>query len=267
MPFTISHVAAVLPLPRKRLVFSALVFGSVSPDLPHLILLPEVSRYGHSLAGLFVASVPLGFAALALFHFVLKNPLLALSPDTIRLRVPVQGPFQLGPASRTVWILVSVLIGAITHILWDSFTHAHGSLVTAWPLLRDGTPFWPYRPIYQFLQPFFSVIGLAAIWLVSWNWIRRTPLLEEAVVPQVFPASTRVASLAAGAVLIGTLGLTYSWLKLGWGSAGFWTVLAQFLFGSMAAGFLITLLYSAYWHLGRHRVPMMQRECRRLTLK
>ncbi|MEE2045837.1 DUF4184 family protein, partial [Nocardiopsis tropica] len=37
MPFTLSHVAAVLPLARTRLPPAALVVGSVVPDLPYYL--------------------------------------------------------------------------------------------------------------------------------------------------------------------------------------------------------------------------------------
>ncbi|MEI5672079.1 MULTISPECIES: DUF4184 family protein [unclassified Nocardioides] len=46
MPFTLVHPAAVLPLVRTPLVPSALVLGSVAPDLPYFVS----SRCGGSAA-------------------------------------------------------------------------------------------------------------------------------------------------------------------------------------------------------------------------
>src|SRR5215467_12574272 len=37
VPFTFSHPAAVLPLARRGLVFSALVVGSMAPDFPYFV--------------------------------------------------------------------------------------------------------------------------------------------------------------------------------------------------------------------------------------
>jgi hypothetical protein len=52
MPFTFAHPAAVLPLRRfcpDRLVWSALVIGTVSPDLEYFVRLAPSARWTCSL--------------------------------------------------------------------------------------------------------------------------------------------------------------------------------------------------------------------------
>ena len=51
MPFTGSHPAAVLPLMRWGLMPSALVIGSMVPDLPYFLPVPDLGNT-HSLIGL-----------------------------------------------------------------------------------------------------------------------------------------------------------------------------------------------------------------------
>ena len=71
-------------------------------------------------------------------------------------------------------ILLSLLLGAFSHILWDSFTHQTGWFVqrVSWlhePLLTVGST--PFRGHYLLQQ--FSTIAGAGILLVAYlTWIR-----------------------------------------------------------------------------------------------
>jgi Domain of unknown function (DUF4184) len=253
VPFTLSHPAAVLPLRRYRLPLSALGAGSIAPDLPHVLFLNEVSRYGHTLPGLFLVSLPAGLAALVIFELLLKRPLLALSPDAVRLRIAADN-FALRRPSQITWILTSLVLGLFTHAVWDSFTHSGGLLVATWPVLRESTPFWPYRPIFKFLQPLFSIMGLAAIAFAHHSWIRGTPLFQVAV-PPVASRVGRYAFLITGTLTAGAFGLIYSHFSFRVIPVGFGTLVEHFLFGSMAAGFLLILLFSLWWHLRAQSLP------------
>lgn len=145
MPYPFAHPAAVLPLPRLMGRFaapSALAIGSIVPDLWYL--LPLAHREGsHSIAGLFWFCMPVGLAAYLLFHFVLKQPLIAL----ISPRLGSFSPPGLPPAPWHA-VLGSLLVGSITHLVWDGLAHseAHrwlqhastvaGSAILAWWIWR-----------------------------------------------------------------------------------------------------------------------------------
>ncbi len=51
MPLTLSHPAAIIPLARQGLVFSALVVDSISPDFLYFINLSPRGQFGHTLPG------------------------------------------------------------------------------------------------------------------------------------------------------------------------------------------------------------------------
>lgn len=88
MPFTGSHLAAVLPLMRSRwLVPSALVIGSMVPDLPYYLPLPVTATLTHSPLGVLGVNVMLGLVALALWHGLLARFLAAISPVRLRERL------------------------------------------------------------------------------------------------------------------------------------------------------------------------------------
>ena len=127
MPFTLAHAAAALPLRRTGLVWSALVIGTFAPDLEYFIILSPENRYGHTLTGAILLSLPLALTTLWLFHRFVKAPLIELLPERLRGRLDNnRSEFHfLGPA-RFLWIVVSILLGIATHVLWDfSHTQTH----------------------------------------------------------------------------------------------------------------------------------------------
>jgi hypothetical protein len=44
MPFTLAHPAIVVPLALQRLILSALIIGSMTPDLEYFIRLSDISH-------------------------------------------------------------------------------------------------------------------------------------------------------------------------------------------------------------------------------
>lgn len=87
MPFTPAHAAAVLPLGRTALPMSALVAGSVAPDLP--MFLPGRPGYEvtHSLWGVVTVDVLVAMAALWLWFGLVRDPYADVVP-WVRDRVP-----------------------------------------------------------------------------------------------------------------------------------------------------------------------------------
>ena len=178
MPFTVSHAAAVLPFARRRLVLSALVVGSMAPDFEYLLRLSLVSRWGHTLTGILLFSLPCGLLVLWMFHALLKEPLLTLLPASHRRRLePLARRFPFLPAGRLGWILASLLLGILSHVLLDSFTHPDGLMVQALPALQAqviSVAGWGVRR-YQLLQYALSVAGAAWLARRYWQWCRATP--------------------------------------------------------------------------------------------
>jgi hypothetical protein len=85
VPFTLSHPAAILPLTRsfsalRPLVLSALIVGSITPDIQYFTSYPNLSRFSHTLPGVFIFCVPVGLLLLWTFHRVVKLPLVSLMP-------------------------------------------------------------------------------------------------------------------------------------------------------------------------------------------
>lgn len=167
MPNPIAHPAAAIPFTRVGLVLSALVAGSLSPDFGYFI-----DWYGpfymYTIPGLIFFDVPVGLAILWLFHTFIKWPVLSLLPIRLQRRLfkPAQG-FSFGPFKRFLLIILSVLVGSITHVVWDSFTHAYGWTVEQFAFLSiriGGTP------LYSILQDLGSLVGIVVLiyWFARW---------------------------------------------------------------------------------------------------
>ena len=74
MPFTLSHVAAVLPFRRLNLVWSAFVVGSMAPDFPYIVGSTDYRGLGHEFPGVIEFTLPASILALWLFHVAIKRP-------------------------------------------------------------------------------------------------------------------------------------------------------------------------------------------------
>jgi|SRR5882672_9371018 len=183
MPFTLAHAAAALPLRRLRLVRSALVIGTFAPDFEYFLRLAPYDGYGHTLRGTFLLTLPTALIVLWLFHAVVKAPVVELLPDGIQSRLAKDaGEFRFGGTSKFAMIVVSILVGVGTHLVWDSFTHPN-----TWPYRRWAALHAPIRipvlgatPVYKLFQHGSTAIGIGvlSVWILL--WYRKTEPHSEA---------------------------------------------------------------------------------------
>ncbi|MYY11935.1 DUF4184 family protein [Streptomyces sp. SID4919] len=68
---------------------------------------------------------------------------------------------------RGGWLLLSALIGVATHLLWDSFTHLDGYVVTRVAFLRESGP--GGTTVARLLQHLSTVVGLALLAVHLWR--------------------------------------------------------------------------------------------------
>ena len=69
----------------------------------------------------------------------------------------------------------ALAIGALSHIGWDSFTHANTIIVNSFIVYRMGVPFGTYElPLFKVLQHLSSLVGAAVIAWFAIAWFKRT---------------------------------------------------------------------------------------------
>ncbi|MDX1530542.1 MAG: DUF4184 family protein [Rhodothermales bacterium] len=206
MPFTFAHPAAAVPLTRRGLVLSALVVGSMSPDLLYLVHLAPRGTFGHTLPGLFLFCLPAGLAVLWAFHRLMKPPLLRLFPVPLQERLaPHAGAFAFGPAGRLARVAASVLIGAVTHQLWDAFTHQGSWGVEVVPGLSERVTVPVLGRVYAFriVQHGSTLLGFALLAAWTTRWYRRAPRRPTEPLLRSGVRAGVLAALVVGAVAFG----------------------------------------------------------------
>jgi hypothetical protein len=181
MPFTISHAAAVLPfarpLARWRLL-SATVIGSMVPDFGLLLPWRPSRVETHSAIGLLTFCLPVALATFWIFQQLMKQPIVAVLPDAAYARWRgVAAPADIRSLHQWVLAAFGVLAGAVTHLVWDGFTHEGARGVRMFPALDD--PFLDiagHRLIgSRALQDASSLIGLMVVLAIAAYALRPGP--------------------------------------------------------------------------------------------
>lgn len=169
MPFTFSHPAAVLPLtylPKRWYSLTALVIGSIVPDFEYFMRMRVYSIYSHTWAGLFWFDLPLAIILTFVFHLVVRDRLIEALPHFLKSGLSTFHQFQWTPYFKKnfVVVIISSIIGAATHLLWDSFTHQHGQFVQSIGALRQTISVAGNTiPVYKILQHTSSILGALII--------------------------------------------------------------------------------------------------------
>jgi hypothetical protein len=134
---------------------SALVVGSVVPDLPVYLPVGVDYRTTHSAAGIAV-DVAVGLVVLWLWFALLRDAVVDLVPS-LRARAPARARLD-----GRAWLLapLALAVGAATHVLWDSATHDWGFVVHELAFLRE--QYGGMRG-YQWLQLLSTVVGSAVV--------------------------------------------------------------------------------------------------------
>ena len=179
MPFTISHAAVVLPFSRPLArwhLLSATIIGAMVPDFAQIFPW-HVQRFEtHSAIALFSFCLPVGLASYWIFQRLIKTPLLEVLPD---------GPYARSRPFATVaefsslrqWLLAAcgLLGGALTHLVWDAFTHEGARGVRLIPMIDD--PFLDIGSHHlvgvRLMQDAMSLIGLVIVLMYLCYVLRR----------------------------------------------------------------------------------------------
>ena len=141
MPFTLAHPAVVLPfarpLARWRLL-SAAVIGSMAPDFGWFFPWRPPRFETHSADALLTFCLPVGLATYWIFQRVIRTPVLELLPPAAYARWRESAaPADYASLKQWVFAALGVLAGAVTHLVWDAFTHEGARGLRLLPTLED----------------------------------------------------------------------------------------------------------------------------------
>jgi hypothetical protein len=251
MPYTLSHPAAVLPFTKRGLPLSALVVGSMAPDFPYFLRWPA-AVYGHTLPGIFFFCLPVGLLVLFVFHFILKRPLLSLLPVSHQERlIPIASEFRCDSWRSFLLIVLALLVGVCTHIVWDLFTHVDTWVFRRAPVLDTALfEVWGTAiQVYKLLQYGSTAFGLIILMWFYLRWLKQAPH-EPVWSPVHLPTRTR-RQLVIAMILFALITpcLQYWWLFPHTVSLGaLKPYVRKVVISSMTWFFLELLVFSAFWH-------------------
>lgn len=178
MPFTWCHPAIVLPLHRYAkgvTSLPALVIGSMMPDFVYFFSFGVSGSFSHSLPGLFLYCVPAGALVVSVYDTLLRQALLAWLPNAVSARLAWQVPRRWHSTRTGGIVLLSLAIGAATHIVWDGFTHPGTVFVNHFDVLRTLVPIGGHEiRLFNILQHVSSLLGFLAIAGCTLAWFSRT---------------------------------------------------------------------------------------------
>lgn len=212
MPFTPSHALVALPFIRTPLVPAAVAIGAMTPDLP-LFVRGTALDYGftHTYANVVWTGL-VAFALFLVWRVVLRPALPELAPRWLAARLPEDWRTGCLTALRSavrghartypILLALSLLIGVLSHIVWDSFTHEGRWGVETIPVLEES---WGPLLGYKWLQYGSGVVGLVVIgaWALL-HVVRSEPRTE---VVRRLPHGVRVAWWLSLPVVLVTAGL------------------------------------------------------------
>jgi hypothetical protein len=178
MPATFpSHAAAVLPLKLWRPRWFdgvALVVGSAAPDMYYPVVGFVDFPATHNVPALLWFSLPATLVVTWLFRRAAPIVAAHLPARPRWLALPDYG--ALGRVRHHWYVTVgSALIGAVSHLVWDGFTHypgtEHGWMVERVPGLTAEP--WPGTPVWWLAQHVSTVLGALAALAVAAHVGRR----------------------------------------------------------------------------------------------
>ena len=177
MPFTLSHAAIVLPLKKLNPAWfsmTGLIFGSMSPDLEYFTRMKILATHGHDWVGAIYFNIPLALAYCFVFHLFVRKILIDHLPNFIKNRFIHLRLFDWMKYFKAngLVVILSILIGTYTHLLWDAFTHEWGFFAKKINFINE---VWMTIGFelkgFKVLQYTSSIIGLLFIIF----WIYRMP--------------------------------------------------------------------------------------------
>ena len=256
MPFTLSHAAAVLPAVRTDgtgrgpLVPAVLVAGSFAPDMTYYAASAvsgamEFGDVTHSFPGVFTVDVLIAWALVGLW-LLMREPLVALLPRARQGRVSALvrcgAPRARVRASLVLRWYVSAVLGALTHVVWDAFTHLDRWGMRVFPVLGREVA---GSPLYWYLQYGGSAVAAVVIAGFLVQAVRRAPARLPVGVAALSARDRWLAgAVIGGFALVGAVQRASRWWAY-WGSgAKPWEIIPTVCFGAGAGLIPALLLYA-----------------------
>lgn len=253
MPFTLAHPVVVIPL-RRHADLTALVIGSMVPDLTHLTGLDISRSITHHVLLWPLFAMPVGLLIYLLFTRVMREPMLSLGPLGLVERLTPRDRQTRQPGHWKL-VLFGLLIGAASHLLFDRVTTLSPAYDWTQPLLAPAFSIAGIGlSVQDLLRHGSALLGLGLIGYWIRGWWRRAPrrrLDPEDLGPLHLKPAARALIVVVGALLVLSASLLAAITEDG--------VSARQLIGNtvrhaMPASSMALVAYAVVWHVWRRAV-------------
>lgn len=193
MPLTFCHPAIVLVLKKLKsnwFSMTRLIIGSMSPDLEYFSRMEIVATHSHLFWGVLYFDLPIALIYCFVFHLFVRNVLIHHLPYFLKERFAQFLIFDWIDYFKKHWIIVilSIIIGAYSHLFWDAFTHEWGYFAKLIPALEETWFQIPFNNLevkgYKFLQHFSTFLG--AIFIAFWMYKMPKQILPKTKFDYIF---------------------------------------------------------------------------------
>ena len=172
MPFTLSHAVLAPPIAKLsggRLPIGALAIGCMVPDLYRLLVKKEI-LLNHQWHGIFHPDLWVGL----LFCFLWYG----LYRPMIFQAIGISNPLKLHSLTAIlkffIRLVIAVLIGTATHIIWDGLTHVDFRTFAFKDFLSQNlTLFHHQYPVHRILQIGSSIVVLPILLFMCLQYYRQ----------------------------------------------------------------------------------------------
>lgn len=178
MPFTFAHPAAVAPIYEKvksHVDLTALILGSMAPDFEYFIRFKPLGLIGHGVLGMLYFNLPLCILFAYIFHKIVKRQLIIHMPKPLddflikNCLLPYNN-WCLKSVRDFVVFSYSAIIGMVTHVLWDGFTHKGAFFVSKIAVLTTKVSILGRGiPVYKLLQHGSTALGFIIIYIWAYK--------------------------------------------------------------------------------------------------
>lgn len=172
MPFTLSHIVLAPPLARlsqRHLPVAALAMGCMVPDLIRLFIQDE-NTTTHLWSSLIYPNLFIGLGFTALWYFIYRPAFYRF----LGLQHPLNIQGLTSALRFLLAVILSILIGNATHLIWDGLTHTDYRTFAFYEVLSQPVMLLGHMyPLHLLLQMASSIIPLPILAWMGWHYYQQ----------------------------------------------------------------------------------------------
>lgn len=202
MAFTVSHMLlapVIYQISQGKLPLAAAAIGCMTPDLIRLFTQKDL-LISHLWQGLIFPDLFLGLIAAGLWY-LLYRPVIFTGLGLVAPLALDQWKQRCVFAVATIFAIV---LGTISHLLWDSFTHVDARTWLARHFLAQQIDLFGYRiAMHRLLQIGTSILALPWLWLWAMAYIAAHQCQTPTASQRIFLWRLSACAVLCGVVMLG----------------------------------------------------------------